>query len=84
MDVAYSEHFKYVSHAPLELEVRMGYREKGSQKNEWNELTTSNVTRILECTIPDEEVRFIIRFGLISVYFTCFRRRKVEHTIVIC
>uniref|UniRef100_A0A8R1I638 Protein wntless n=1 Tax=Caenorhabditis japonica TaxID=281687 RepID=A0A8R1I638_CAEJA len=55
VDVEYSEHFKYVPHAPLELEVRMGYREKGSEKNAWNELTTSNVTRILECSIAEED-----------------------------
>ncbi|CAL2033710.1 unnamed protein product [Caenorhabditis brenneri] len=55
VDVEYSEHFKYVAHAQLELEVRMGYREKGSKKNDWKELTTSNVTRILECTIPEED-----------------------------
>ncbi|CAE17879.1 Protein wntless homolog [Caenorhabditis elegans] len=55
VDVEYSEHFKYVAHAPLELEVRMGYRDKESKKNEWKELVTSNVTRILECTIAEDE-----------------------------
>ncbi|EGT40824.1 hypothetical protein CAEBREN_32250 [Caenorhabditis brenneri] len=55
VDVEYSEHFKYVVHASLELEVRMGYREKGSKKNDWKKLTTSNVTRVLECTIPEED-----------------------------
>ncbi|CAI2330425.1 unnamed protein product [Caenorhabditis sp. 36 PRJEB53466] len=55
VDVEYSTHFKYVAHAPLELEVRMGYREKGAEKNAWKELTTSNVSRVLECTIDEQD-----------------------------
>ncbi|CAI5441201.1 unnamed protein product [Caenorhabditis angaria] len=55
VDVEYSEHFKYVEHAPLSLEVRMGYRTKESGKNDWQELSSTNVSRILECSIKDED-----------------------------
>ncbi|CAO4366129.1 unnamed protein product [Caenorhabditis nigoni] len=55
IEVEYSEHFKYVPHAQIEFEVRMGYREHASKKNDWKELATSNVTRILECTIAEED-----------------------------
>ncbi|CAB3411180.1 unnamed protein product [Caenorhabditis bovis] len=55
VDVEYSEHFKYVAHAPLSLEVRMGYRTKESSKNDWNELSNTNVSRILECTISEQD-----------------------------
>nr|CDJ80253.1 Protein of unknown function DUF1171 domain containing protein [Haemonchus contortus] len=52
VEVEYSDIFKYVDGALLELEIRMGYRTNTDAADEWHDLIATNITRTLECTIP--------------------------------
>ncbi|KHJ93981.1 hypothetical protein OESDEN_06096 [Oesophagostomum dentatum] len=55
IEVEYSDIFKYVDNAVLELEVRLGYRTLKDAADEWHELIATNVTRKLECSIPSDK-----------------------------
>ncbi|KAK6736098.1 hypothetical protein RB195_019026 [Necator americanus] len=55
VEVEYSDVFKYVDGALLELEVRLGYRDNSDSADGWHELVATNITRKLECSISPEK-----------------------------
>ncbi|KAM3719658.1 Protein wntless [Dirofilaria immitis] len=56
VDIEYDPKFTFAPSATLQLEVKLGYKMRTDPPNQWHELIATNISRILECNIPDNKL----------------------------